>query len=250
MRCSPPGRRYRQAHEERAVDEAEHARRALSTIDDPWLHVRFEADARRTGTAAAPVRRRRRPPRPSGRDLAAARVPADRGVPGRQPRTRPMPGRRLRARRRHAPSSRSTRPKPPVTCEWRPSPGCTSVACYAGRRGVGCGANRSRARHGVASDGWGWRAGRARRVLAGGDGRSRRDRGRSRTSRCDPRCRPPRGQCVRGGLRPRRPRPHRRRSRRHRRRRAMSEVADARMQAASHFIAEPDRVDAVRRPTS
>ena len=31
---------------------------------------------------------------------------------------------------------------------------------------------------------------------------------------------------------------------------AMSEVADTRMQAASHFIAEPDRVDAVRRPTS
>ena len=29
--------------EERAVEEAEHARRALSTVDDPWLHVRFEA---------------------------------------------------------------------------------------------------------------------------------------------------------------------------------------------------------------
>ena len=51
-------------------------------------------DARRARARRAPLRRRRHAHRPGGRDITAARLPADRGLPAHEPRTRAVPGRR------------------------------------------------------------------------------------------------------------------------------------------------------------
>ena len=55
--------------------------------------------ARRARTRRAPLRRRRHAHRPGRRDITAARLPADRGVPAHEPRTRAVSGRGLRVRR-------------------------------------------------------------------------------------------------------------------------------------------------------
>ena len=80
---------------ERAVAAVESVQYWRQKVDDPWMHVRSEAVLGELARLAAPVRRRGRSPRPSGRDVAAPRLPADRGVSALQPGSRPVPGRRL-----------------------------------------------------------------------------------------------------------------------------------------------------------
>ena len=94
---------------------------------------------------------------------------------------------------------------------------------------------RARCRGGVPPRGRRWRAGRARRLPAGGDGRRRRGAG------AHPRRRPARPRCARRGARAGRAGAARGRDRVAR---DLLAAADRRMPAASHFIAERDRTDA------
>ena len=80
---------------------------------------------------AAPVRRRRRPHRPRRRDVAPARLPADRGLPGRRA-SAARSARPATTRPARPPwSSRSTRPRRPATCAWPRSPASISGASCA-----------------------------------------------------------------------------------------------------------------------
>ena len=112
-----------------------------------------------------------------------------------------------------------------------------------GRVGSSAGGARSRDR--VASRGGRWRAGRARRVPAGRARRRGRGPRSGGSARRDPRGGTAQRRRPRRGLRARRAGSHRRRCRRHRRRAIeLCAAADRRMDVASHFITERDRVDA------
>ena len=160
---------------ERAADGARPGRALARVGRRPVAARPPRRDARRAGAARAPLRRRRPAPRPRGGDVGAARLPADRGLPALQPRAGAVPGGRLRARRRHAGArdregrgdrrrahgrarARAPRPRP-----------ARARADASGAGGAGGGdrvAPRRRRR----------RAGRARRVPAGGARRATRPR--------------------------------------------------------------------------
>ena len=167
----------------------------------------------------------------------------------RRTRSRVSDGRSARpATTRPAPprsSSRSRRPRPPATCAL-----AALARVHLGRvlRALGqtrASAGRARDRDRVAPRRRRWRAGRARRVPARGDGR----RGSGRRRRGAPRRDPRRGaartttptsrssRSTRSPASPPRPATSPPRS-------DLCAEADRRMEAASHFITERDRTDA------
>ena len=88
--------------EPRSVETVAEVERWLAVVDDPWLRSRGEAVKGELARAPAPVRRRGHPPQVGRGDLAAARLPPDRGLPAVQPRPGAVPGRRLRGGGHHA----------------------------------------------------------------------------------------------------------------------------------------------------
>ena len=214
-------------------------------VDDPWLHVRCDAHARRAGPHPAPVRRCRRctsvgaaeTSRRLGFRQTEAYQLASLGRAQCQAGDYAAGAATLRARR-------STRPRPPVTCAWPRSPGSTSDAS-CGRSDSGRGPSRARVGGGMAPRRRRRRAGRARRVPARRAGRRRRCRRVPRngsplsstrrdgtvtaTSRCSPSMRWPASPLDAGDIA---------------RATQLCEAADRRMASVSHFITEQDRTDA------
>ncbi|HEY5875576.1 MAG TPA: BTAD domain-containing putative transcriptional regulator, partial [Ilumatobacteraceae bacterium] len=236
------------ALEERAVEEAEHARRALSTIDDPWLHARFEAVLgelarlqRRFGDAVDHLARAAATSRQLGflqteayqvaslgraqcqagdYELGAAtlRLAIDKAEATGDMRMAALArvhlGRVLRAGGELA----AARSVLELATAWHRTAGGGEQAVLGE-----CLLAAMDARDGI--------AGAHERLVAILDAARREDNASAEVFALDALARiaDEAGDTAAA---------------------AMSEVADARMQAASHFIAEPDRVDAVRRPTS
>ena len=221
--------------------------RALAgDVDDPWLHVRRDAMLgelarlqHRFDDAVAAHRSRRR-------DVATARLPA------RPRRTRSSSLGRAQCqagdyddRRRHA-RARDREGRG----DRRRSTGCARPGAL-GRVLARARARPSDARAALeAASAWHRAVGGGEQdalgecLLAAMDA-SRRVPGAERPARRDPRRGPAQRRCPRRGLRPRRARPASRpRPATSTRARTLRDAADDRLDAASHFITERDRVDA------
>jgi predicted ATPase/DNA-binding SARP family transcriptional activator len=237
------------ALEERAVEEAEHARRALSMIADPWLHVRFEAMLgelarlqRRFGDAVDHLARAVATSRQLGflqteayqiaslgraqcqagdYELGAAtlRLAIDKAEATGDMRMAALArvhlGRVLRA----SGESAAARTVLELATAWHRAAGGGEQAvlgeCLLAAMDAGDGI-----------------AGARERLVAILDAARREDNASAEVFALDALARiaDEAGDTAAALV--------------------TAEVADARMQAASHFIAEPDRVDALRRPTS
>ncbi len=207
--CSPPGPRSLPVTSRAASRPSPRSSDWLRVVEDPWLTVRGEAVLgelariqRRFDDAVVHLRQ-------CDRDLPAARLPADRGLPALQPGSCPVPGRRLRVRRRPPcvtvdRQGRGDR----ATCGWRLWRECTWVGS-CGPRVTSHGRERRWSR------GRAWhravrrrRTGAARRVPAGRAGRGGRRPGRGGPAgRCSWPRRAPHGRGPRRGLRAGRARP-------------------------------------------
>ena len=228
----------------RAPRRATRSSTGCAVVDDPWLHVRRDAMlgelARVEHRFDDAVRHIGRAAETSAR-LGFLQTEAYQVV---EPRPRAVPGRRLRRRAPRRSSSRSRRRRPPATCGWPRSPASTSAASCARSAGTPRRARRSRRRRRCTAP----PAAESRPRSATACSRRstpRRRAGRGGAARRDPRRRPARdddapvevfaldalarlaadaGDAATA--------------------RDLSEAADRRMAAASHFITERDRTDA------